>query len=128
MVKWHILIHKMPWELGGDFAMEFKKPVKAFLRYLMSAAQRGDMGEKAISIIMAVGFIGIFGWIILYCMDIIQDSVGLTSASPFYNASTKITEAVELGFNLQTIIVVIMVFGVVIGGLYYMWNRGQNND
>lgn len=108
--------------------MEIQKPVKAFLMYLMSQTVRGDMGEKAISIIMAVGFIGIFGWIILYCMDIIQDSVGLTSSSPFYNASTKITQAVELGFNLQTIIVVIMVFGVVIGGLYYMWNRGQNNN
>ncbi len=84
-----------------------------------------DMGEQAISIIMAVGFIGIFGWIILYSMDIIQEAVGLDSSSPFYNASQSITAAVEIGFNLQTIIVVIMVFGVVIGGLYLMWNRGQ---
>ena len=106
--------------------MELKKTVKAFLKYLGSAATHGDMGEKAISIIMAVGFIGIFGWIILYCMDIIQTAIGLDSSSPFYNASQSITSAVEIGFNLQTIIVVIMVFGVVIGGLYYMWNRGQN--
>ena len=105
---------------------KLQKATRAFLTYLMTAATRGDMGEKAISIIMAVGFIGIFGWIILYCMDIIQRSIGLTSTSPFYNASKSITAAVEIGFNLQTIIVVIMVFGVVIGGLYYMWNRGQN--
>jgi len=106
--------------------MDLQKVGKAFLTYLASTSTHGDMGEKAISIIMAVGFIGIFGWIILYCMDIIQNAIGLTSTSPFYNASRSITAAVEIGFNLQTIIVVIMVFGVVIGGLYYMWNRGQN--
>lgn len=104
--------------------MDIKKSVMAVVGYLMSAP-RGDMGEKAVSIIMAVGFIGIFGWIILYCMNIIQDKIGLTEASPFYNASQSLTDAVGIGFDLQTIIVVIMVFGVVIGGLYYMWNRGR---
>lgn len=104
--------------------MDIKKSVMAVVGYLMNAP-RGDMGEKAVSIIMAVGFIGIFGWIILYCMNIIQDKIGLTEASPFYNASQSLTDAVGIGFDLQTIIVVIMVFGVVIGGLYYMWNRGR---
>ena len=84
-----------------------------------------DMGEQAISIIMAVGFIGIFGWIILYSMNIIRSETPINAGSAMYGAETSLTQAVEIGMNLQTIIVVIMVFGVVIGGLYLMWNRGQ---
>jgi hypothetical protein len=106
--------------------MDIKKVSKALVTYLMTAP-RGDMGEKAVSIIMAVGFIGIFGWIILYCMSLIQSKLGL-SGTPFDNAAASLTDAVTIGFDLQTIIIVIMVFGVVIGGLYYMWNKGRNQE
>lgn len=108
--------------------------LKKLIKFLKSSQSGAGMGDQAIGVIMSVGFIGIFGWIILYSMDIIQEATpigvsnttgGVYTYSPFYNASVSLTSAVEIGFNLQTIIVVIMVFGIVIGGLYYMWGRNQ---
>ena len=89
----------------------------------LSAYRRGDIGSDSIGIVMMLVMLGVIGFVGLMIMDKVQDVAQLDSSSPFYNASTSMTDAIQTGFDLVPIIIIVAVAAIILTYLLGFWGR-----
>jgi len=97
--------------------------LKAKFQKWQKYLQRADMGSDSIGLVMMLVLLGVIGFVGLMIMDKVQNVSQLTTASPFYNASTSLVDAVGTGFDLVPIIIIVAVAAIILTYLLGFWGR-----
>ncbi len=91
----------------------------------LSAYRRGDIGSDSIGIVMMLVMLGVIGFVGLMIMDKVQTVSALDETSAFYNSSSSLTDAVQTGFDLVPIIIIVAVAAIILTYLLGFWGRTQ---
>lgn len=92
--------------------------MKIFDRILHKLRQ-GAIENDSINLVMMLVLLGVVGWVGLMIMDKVQTVASLDSGSIFYNSSASLNDALQIGFDLLPVMIIVAVAGII---LYYVLN------